>query len=69
MAYFQEQMAQEEMADERWGDSMKQKMEFHELRHELKSVLMESLDATSAEKARIMAILKNAITEIRKKAA
>jgi DNA-binding PadR family transcriptional regulator len=67
MAFLQQQIAQEEMVDERWGDTIKQKMEFQELRLALKSMLFETLGAPPEEKARALEILKNALAEIRKK--
>jgi DNA-binding PadR family transcriptional regulator len=76
MAYFQNQMEQEEAADQEWGGSFKEqekkewrklKAEFHELRHELKAALFEKLNAPMEEKRRVLAILRDAITEIRKK--
>src|SRR5262245_17778564 len=76
MAYFQNQMEQEEAADERWGGTFKEKekkewrklkTEFHELRHELKAALFEKLTAPIEEKRRVLGILRNAIAEIRKK--
>jgi len=76
MAYFQEQMEQDEATDERWAGSPREqekrewrelKAEFHELRRELKSALFEKLAASMEEKKRVLGILKNAIDEIRKK--
>jgi DNA-binding PadR family transcriptional regulator len=71
---FQDQMAQEEAADEKWGGTPKEqqrkewremKAEFHELRHELKSALFEKLAASLEEKKRVLGILRKAIQEIR----
>jgi DNA-binding PadR family transcriptional regulator len=76
IAYFQEQMEQEEAADDRWAGPPREqekrewrelKAEFHELRRELKSALFEKLSAPLEEKKRVLGILKNAIGEIRRK--
>jgi hypothetical protein len=43
------------------------KSEFRELREALKSALWEKIDAPAEEKERVLAILRNALAEIRKK--
>jgi DNA-binding PadR family transcriptional regulator len=43
----------------------KMKMEFRELKEQFKSALFEKINATSQEKARVMAILRRALEEIR----
>jgi DNA-binding PadR family transcriptional regulator len=74
MAYFQEQMAQDEVTEEKWGGSPKDQQkkewrslrsEFHELRHELKMAIFEKINAPMEEKKRILGVLKTAIKEIR----
>jgi DNA-binding PadR family transcriptional regulator len=45
----------------------KMKMEFRELKDELKAALFEKIDATAEEKTRILGVLKRAIEEIRGK--
>jgi DNA-binding PadR family transcriptional regulator len=42
------------------------KEEFRELTHELKAALWEKIDASTAEKARVLEILRNALAAIRK---
>ena len=65
MAAFQNQMAQDEMADERWGRNVREKMEFHELRRDLKAALISKLGASPEEKRRVLDVLRRAIDEIR----
>ena len=71
MAYVHEQMAEEEMAGEQWGghrrggEGRAMKMEFHEIRHELKAAIFEKIGASPEEKQRVFAILRRAIAEIR----
>jgi DNA-binding PadR family transcriptional regulator len=43
------------------------KSEFRELKEELKAALWEKIDASVEEKERVLAILRNALAEIRKK--
>jgi DNA-binding PadR family transcriptional regulator len=49
------------------GEWRKMKMEFHELKMELKAALFEKIDASADEKKRVLEILKKAIAEIRGK--
>jgi DNA-binding PadR family transcriptional regulator len=45
----------------------KMKMEFHELKSELKAALFEKLDASAEEKKRVLEVIRKAIAEIRGK--
>jgi DNA-binding PadR family transcriptional regulator len=67
MASMQQHMAQEQMTDERWGATGTENAAFRDLRHELKTVLFEKLNASEQEKGRIMKIMRNAIDTIRLK--
>jgi len=77
ISHFQDQMAEEEEVNERWGGSPKDqqrrewreiKAEFHDIRRELKSAIFEKLSASFEEKKRVLGVLKRAIHEIRKEA-
>jgi len=71
IAYFQNQMEQEELASARWGrsnhgrDGLQLRMELHELRNELKAALFEKNSASIEEKKRVLDVLRTAIAEIR----
>jgi DNA-binding PadR family transcriptional regulator len=67
MAFMQKHLAQDQMADERWGATSKENAEFHDLRQEFKAALFEKLNALPEEKARIMKIMRDAIDKIRSK--
>jgi DNA-binding PadR family transcriptional regulator len=67
MAFMQKHLAQDQMADERWGITSKENAEFHDLRHEFKAALFEKLNALPEEKTRIMKIMRDAIDKIRSK--
>ena len=67
MAFMQKHLAQDQIADERWGATSKENAEFHDLRHEFKAALFEKLNAPPEEKARIMRIMRGAIDKIRSK--
>jgi DNA-binding PadR family transcriptional regulator len=49
------------------GDWRKLKMEFHELKHELKAALFEKITASDEEKKRVLEVIRKAIAEIRRK--
>jgi DNA-binding PadR family transcriptional regulator len=75
-AQFQKQFAEDEDVAENFGSDPKGrarsewhqlKAEFRELRDELKSAIFEKLDASMAEKKRILDIMRRAIEEIRGK--
>jgi hypothetical protein len=75
MADFHDHMAEEEFARERWGAGSRDqdkkewrelKADFHDLRRELKAALYEKFTASLEEKRRVLGILRNAITEIRR---
>jgi DNA-binding PadR family transcriptional regulator len=65
MASMQREMAQDEMADERWGLTATDRATFHDLRREFKTALFEKLSASPEEKARVLGILRDAIDKIR----
>jgi DNA-binding PadR family transcriptional regulator len=67
MAFMQKHLAQDQMADERWGATSKENAEFHDLRQEFKAALFEKLNALPEEKTRIMKIMRDAIDKIRSK--
>jgi hypothetical protein len=67
MAFMQMHLAQDQMADERWGATDEENAAFHDLRHEFKSALFQKLNASPAEKARIMNVIREAIEKIRAK--
>ena len=67
MAFMQTHLAQDQMADERWGATSKDSAEFHDLRHDFKAALFEKLNAPPEEKARVMKIIRDAIAKIRSK--
>jgi DNA-binding PadR family transcriptional regulator len=75
MAKVRDQMASDEAEDEKWAggprDQVKKewrqmKMEFHEIKHDLKAAIFEKLHAPMEEKKRVLEVLKKAIAEIRK---
>jgi DNA-binding PadR family transcriptional regulator len=65
MASMQKHLAQDQMADERWGTTGKENAEFHDLRQEFRTALFEKLNSSAKEKARVIRILRNAIDKIR----
>jgi DNA-binding PadR family transcriptional regulator len=65
MAAMQTHLAQDQMADERWGTTGQENAEFHDLRHEFKAALFEKLNASLETKLRIMEIIRDAINKIR----
>lgn len=70
MAYFQNQLLQEEQANERWGgkfgrDNLDLKTEFMKVRRELKAAIFEKASASFDEKKRVLEVMKRAVTEIR----
>jgi DNA-binding PadR family transcriptional regulator len=65
MASMQTHMAQDQMADERWGTTSQENAAFHDLRHDFKAALFEKLNASPQEKARVMSIIRDAIDKIR----
>lgn len=75
MARMQKHFADEEAENEFGGEPTsesknewrKLKMEFHEVKEELKASLREKIHATAEEKKRVLAILKKAVQEIRGK--
>lgn len=76
MARWQKQGAEEDAANEDFAGDLKgqakadwrqMKMEFRELKDQLKSALMEKLDASAEEKKRVLAVLRKAVEEIRGK--
>jgi DNA-binding PadR family transcriptional regulator len=67
MAFMQKHLAQDQMADERWGATGIENAEFHDLRHEFKAALFEKLNAPPEEKVRIMKVIREAIKQIRSK--
>ena len=75
MAYFRDQMEQEEATEAQWGGSPREqqrrewrelKTEFHDIRHELKHVLFSKLSASLDEKKQVLEILRKAIDDIKK---
>ena len=67
MASMQKHLAQDQMADERWGVTSRENTEFHDLRHEFRTALFEKLNSSAKEKARVTKILREAIDKIRSK--
>jgi DNA-binding PadR family transcriptional regulator len=74
MAKISKHLADEEAEEERWGGGSgeqtkkewrQMKMEFHDLKHELKAAIFEKIHASMDEKKRVLAVLKRAISEIR----
>lgn len=70
MAYFQNQLLQEEQANERWGGGFGQenldlKAEFVKVRRELKAAIFEKIVASLEEKKRIIEVMKRAVAEIK----
>jgi DNA-binding PadR family transcriptional regulator len=75
MAYFRDQMEQEEATEAQWAGSPREqqkrewrelKTEFHDIRHELKHVLFSKLSVPLEEKKRVLEILRKAIDDIKK---
>jgi len=72
---FQKRFAEEEDAEEGFGDPKQgikaewreAKQEFRELRHDLKAAIYEKLDATPEERKRVFEVLRRTIEEIRGK--
>src|SRR5271156_3499140 len=76
MADFQKRYAEEhEESEDAGGDSgsgikaewRQAKKEFRDLRHDLKAAIIEKIDASPEERARVFAILRKAIDDIRAK--
>ena len=75
MADFQKRYAEENEESEGAGEAgrgikaewREAKQEFRELRHDLKTAIIEKLDASPEERQRVFAILRKAIDEIRAK--
>ena len=76
VAHFQNEAAEEETADERWGGGpggqnrrewRELKSEYHEVRFELKTSIYEKLNAPLEEKQRVLDVLRRATAEIRGK--
>jgi DNA-binding PadR family transcriptional regulator len=76
MARVQKHFADEEAenefdeSDPRSGEEQdwrRMRWEFREIKRELKTALLDKIDASAEEKKRILEILKNALAEIRKK--
>lgn len=70
MAYFQNQLLQEEQANERWGggfgrENLDLKTEFVKTRRELKAAIFEKIAASFEEKKRVLEVMKKAVAEIR----
>lgn len=70
MAYFQNQLLQEEQANERWGggfgrENLDLKTEFVKTRRELKAAIFEKIAASFEEKKRVIDAMKRAVAEIR----
>lgn len=70
MAYFQNQLLQEEQANERWGGEFGQedlvlKTEFMKVRRELKAAIFEKVAASREAKKRVIEVMKRAVIEIR----
>lgn len=71
MAYFQNQLLQEEQANERWGGGFGQedlalKTEFMKIRRELKAAIFEKVAASLEEKKRVIEVLRKAVDELRR---
>lgn len=74
IAWFQQQMAQDEASEEKWGESPRHqhkqewrqlKTEFRDLKHDLKAAIFEKINASFEEKQRVLDVLRKAIAEIR----
>ena len=70
MAYFQNQLLQEEQTNERWGggfgkDNLDLKMEFMKIRRELKLAIYEKVAAPFEERKRVIEVMKRTVDEIR----
>lgn len=71
MAYFQNQLLQEERTNERWGggfgrDNLDLKVEFMKTRRDLKAAIFEKVASSIEEKKRVIEVMKKAVADIRK---